>query len=151
MGRDYNELPFEETQGWPSIRARDAWEITTGSPDVLVGIVDTGIDDRLLEFAGRLVPGWNVADDNDDTMDLHGHGTMIAYLLGANANNPDPRFPEERCLDGVGVDWQCKIMPVRVMDRNRNILLSYVAQGIDHAVAQGCKVLNLSWRVAWPN
>jgi serine protease len=48
---------------------------------------------------------------------------------------------------GVGVDWQCKLMPVKVIDRNWSILASYVAEGIDYAVAHGCKIINLSWRL----
>jgi subtilisin family serine protease len=138
------EPPYEVAQGWPSIHAREAWDITTGSPEVVVGVVDTGIDGRLLELAGRVVPGWNVADDNADTMDYHWHGTAMSTLIGANANNPHPDMPGLCGWGGVGVDWQCKLMPVKVIDRNWNILASYVAQGIDYAAAHGCKIINLS-------
>jgi subtilisin family serine protease len=141
------EPRYEVTQGWPSIHAREAWDITTGSPEVIVGIVDTGIDGRLLELQGRVVPGWNVAEDNADTMDYHWHGTVVTCLVGANANNPHPERPWLCGWGGVGVDWQCKLMPVKVIDRNWSILASYVAEGIDYAVAHGCKIINLSWRL----
>jgi subtilisin family serine protease len=75
--------PYEVTQGWPSIHAREAWDITTGSPEVIVGIVDTGIDGRLLELQGRVVPGWNVAEDNADTWITIWHGTVRDLIGGS--------------------------------------------------------------------
>jgi subtilisin family serine protease len=139
------EMTYEETEGWPSIHAREAWDITTGSSNVVVGIIDSGIDSRIIEFAGRVVPGWNVVDGNSDTMDLRGHGTSMAGLLGANANNPPPWRLQLCGYGGVGVDWRCSLMPVKAINFGQTMLASSAAEGIDYAVANGCKVINLSW------
>ena len=60
---------------------------------------------------------------------------MVASTLCANAGNG--QF-------GAGVDWQCRLMPVKVLDSNNNGLYSWWAQGINYAVAHGARVINLS-------
>src|SRR5262245_10960905 len=62
------------------IKAQRAWSITRGSSDIVVGVIDTGIDPTHSEFAGRLVPGRNFAGGND-TADTQGHGTFVAGII----------------------------------------------------------------------
>jgi subtilisin family serine protease len=81
------------------------------------------------------VPGYNFAYTNDVTLDDNGHGTEVAGMLCATANNTTL---------GAGVDWHCRIMPIKVFDSNNMGLYSSWAQGIDYAVSNGCKVINLS-------
>ncbi len=117
-----------------SIRTPPAWDITRGSSNVLVAVLDTGLAE-LPEFMGRTVPGYNFAYTNEVTLDDHGHGTQVAGLLAASANN------------GVlvaGVDWHCRIMPLKVFDSRNMGFYSWWAQAIDYAVSNGCKVINLS-------
>lgn len=117
-----------------SIQTPLAWDITQGSSNVLVAVLDTGLTD-LPEFAGRTVPGYNFAYNENDTTDDNGHGTEVTSVLCASANNG---------FFGAGVDWNCRIMPVKVLD-DRNIgFYSWWAQGIDYAVTNGCKVINFS-------
>jgi hypothetical protein len=111
-----------------------AWDITRGSTNVTVAVLDTGLSSSA-EFAGRLVPGYNFAYTNANTEDDHGHGTAATGILAANANNST--------LVG-GVDWSCRLMPVKVLDTNNSGLYSWWAQGIDYAVSHGAKVINLS-------
>ncbi len=118
------------------IHTPEAWEITTGSTNVIVGLLDTGLNHELAEFAGRVVPGYNFANDNTNTMDNHLHGTAIAALLAANPNNG---------VSIAGVDWNCKLMPIKILNDSDRGLVSWYVDGIDFAVAQGCKVLNLSF------
>jgi subtilisin family serine protease len=117
-----------------SIQTPQAWDITEGSSNVLVAVLDTGLAD-LPEFAGRTVPGFNFAYTNTETLDDNGHGTQVAGLLCASANN---------ATLGAGVDWYCRIMPVKVFDSNNSGFYSWWAQAIDFAVSNGCKVINLS-------
>ena len=117
-----------------SIQTPLAWDIAQGSTNVLVAVLDTGLAD-LPEFAGRTVPGYNFAYTNSDTMDDNGHGTHVAGVLAANANN---------ATLGVGVDWHCRIMPVKVFDAANLGWYSSWAQGIDFALSNGCKIINLS-------
>ena len=117
-----------------SIQTPLAWDITQGSTNVLVAVLDTGLAD-LPEFAGRTVPGYNFAYTENDTTDDNGHGTAVAGVIGASANNASLV---------AGVDWRCRIMPVKVLDGDNVGFYSWWAQGIDYAVSNGCKVINLS-------
>jgi hypothetical protein len=118
-----------------SIHTPEAWDITQGSTNVLVAVLDTGLAADLVEFTNRVVPGYNFAYGNTNTADDYGHGTAVAGTLCANANNAS---------FGAGVNWQCRLMPIKVLDSNNSGKYSWFAQGIDYAVAHGCKVINLS-------
>jgi subtilisin family serine protease len=118
-----------------SIQTPLAWDITRGSSNAVVAVLDTGLADELPEFAGRVVPGYNFAYTNEVTLDDNGHGTQVAGLLCASANNASL---------GAGVDWHCRIMPIKVFADNNTGFYSSWAQGIDYAVGNGCKVINLS-------
>ncbi len=117
-----------------SIQTPLAWDITQGSSNVLVAVLDSGLAD-LPEFIGRTVPGYNFAYTNEVTIDDNGHGTQVTSLLAANAGNG---------VLGCGVDWHCRIMPLKVFDADNRGLYSSWAQAIDYAVSNGCKVINLS-------
>ncbi len=121
---------------WEVLRTPDAWEITQGSTNVLVAVLDSGIDAQGEEFTGRLVlPGRNFVSGGTNTTDVTGHGTAVTGILAANANNG---------LCGVGIDWQCRVLPVKVINDANFIRESWVAQGVDYAVSQGAKVINFS-------
>ena len=118
-----------------NIRSLEAWAICTGSAHVVVAVLDTGCDTNTLELAGRLVPGYNFIATNNMPADDNGHGTAVATVLAANANNG---------YRGAGVNWGCRIMPVKVMDKTGAGFYSQWAQGVDWAVSNGAKVINLS-------
>jgi len=127
----HHQNPFKPSA---SIQTPFAWDITQGSSNVVVAVLDTGLAD-LPEFAGRTVPGYNFAYTNDVTLDDNGHGTQVTGVLAASANNG---------FLGAGVDWHCRIMPIKVFDSANQGYYSSWAQGIDYAVSNGCKVINLS-------
>ncbi len=118
-----------------TIQSTGAWASTTGSTNVIVAVLDSGIDLSEAEFAGRLVPGYNFVSDNNDPSDDHGHGTAVAGVLAANANN-------DRLV--AGVDWTCMLMPVKVLNSGNWGYYSWWADGINYAVANGAKIINLS-------
>ncbi len=117
-----------------AIRVPEAWRVTRGSRDVLVAVVDTGLA-PLPDFAGRIERGYNFVDDNENTDDDHGHGTAVTALLAAAGNDGQ---------GAVGVDWNCRILPVKVLDASNHGLLSQEAVGIAYAVSRGAKVINFS-------
>jgi hypothetical protein len=117
------------------IHTPSAWDVAQGSSNVLVAVLDTGLAGSLSEFSGRVVPGYNFAYSNTNTADDYGHGTAVAGVMCANANN---------AVLGAGVDWRCRLMPIKVLDQNNFGYYSWWAQGIDYAVSHGAKVLNLS-------
>ena len=113
-----------------------AWTLGTGDPDLVLAVLDAGMDPHE-ELLGRMVPGRNVAadPDNDDTSDVCiSHGTHVAGLAAAAANN---------ALGVAGVDWNCRIMPVRVLNSCGGPE-SFVAEGIVWATDHGADVINMS-------
>jgi subtilisin family serine protease len=95
--------------GGLDIDAPAAWDLTTGSASVRVGVVDTGIahhrdlDANLLPGGDFRIPG-NVLDPNADA---NGHGTHVAGTIGAVGNNG---------LDVTGVAWHTGLVPLRALD-----------------------------------
>lgn len=113
----------------------DAWDLTRGSTNVIVAVVDTGINAGLPEFEGRLVAGYDFIDDDPDPEDGTGHGTAVAAIIGANADNSNAI---------AGIDWFCKLMPLKVVTPEDTFLNSWLADAIDFATDHGAKVINLS-------
>ncbi len=113
-----------------------AWDITTGDAGLVLAVLDAGMDQHA-ELLARMIPDKNVAafPDNDDTSDVCiSHGTHVAGIAGAIADN----------TQGIaGVDWQCRIMPVRVLNSCSGPE-SYVAEGIIWATNNGADVINMS-------
>ncbi len=115
------------------IQSESAWAISTGDSSVIVAVLDTGINLSLSEFAGRLVPGYDYANNDNDPSDDYGHGTAVAGTLAANANN---------AVLVAGVNWQCRILPEKVLDSNNSGFYSWWAQAIYDATDAGAKLIN---------
>jgi subtilisin family serine protease len=133
-------IPNDPTYGseWhlAKINVDMAWDISQGTPSVIVAILDSGLDAFHPEFFEKLVPGYNFFDNNSNTADVYGHGTMVAGAAAASCNN------------GIGVaSPACKnlIMPIRVTDTQGYGYYSSIAQGLTWAVDHGAKVMNISF------
>ena len=123
----------------PKIEAPAAWDITTGSSNVIIAILDSGVDSTHPDLVPVLVPGWNFFDNNSDTSDVTGHGTAVAGQAGAASDN------------GTGVAsivWGGRIMPIRVSDTNGYGSLSAMASGLTYAADHGARVANISFRAS---
>jgi thermitase len=118
-----------------SIRTPNAWDITCGSNSVIVAVLDTGVNTTLSEFQGRCVAGYNFVSNSTNALDDHGHGTAVAGVICASGNNGSLV---------AGIDWNCRLLPVKVLDSANSGQYSWWAQGIDYAVSRGAKVINLS-------
>jgi thermitase len=121
-----------------------AWEQITDCSSVVVAVVDSGVNYTHVDLAanmwngGASYPhhGWSfVAPAGNDPMDLSGHGTHVAGIIGAVGNNG---------LGTAGVCWKASLMAVRVIDATGEGSTSSVVLGIDFAVNHGAKVINLS-------
>lgn len=113
-----------------------AWMYTQGNPDVIIALLDTGVKARHPDLQGKLVSGWNFYNNNSNTDDVLGHGTMMAGILAANTNN------------GVGiasVGTRCRVMPIRISDNAGNGGLGNAARGLIWAADRGAKVALVSY------
>lgn len=149
-----------QTGGTPGadIKATAAWNITTGSQNVVVGVVDTGADYLHPDLAANIwnaPPGWNLYGcgvgtrgyravngvTSCDPMDDNNHGTHVSGAIGATTNN----------LMGVaGINWQVSIMPLKFLDSNGEGFTSDAVTVIDYAVRArqrgvNLRALNNSW------
>jgi subtilisin family serine protease len=116
-------------------RAEQAWDLTTGAPQVVIGVLDTGVDPTQPDLQGKLVQGYDYVNNDQDPSDDNGHGTAVAGIVAANSDN------------GIGVAgycWACRLMPVKVLDADGTGFMSAVAQGMIWASDHGARVLNLS-------
>ncbi len=158
-----NDTYYDKQWHYPQINLPQTWALTQGSNNVIVAVLDTGIVSAHPEFAGRFVNGFDMissataARDGDgrdanpeDEGDLETpqgssfHGTHVAGTIGANGN------------DGAGVagvDWNCKLMIVRVLGRgggsvddiaNGILFAARLANGSGQLPAQRADVINMS-------
>ncbi|MCQ2375901.1 MAG: S8 family peptidase [Salinivirgaceae bacterium] len=134
----------------------DAWDITQGDTNMVIGIVDTGIDfyhadlvdnikynyndplngidDDLDGFVDNF-RGWDTGcNDNNPQNSREGHGTFVSGIASATANNG---------IGIAGVGNKCKFLPIKASNENGD--LSGCWEGIVYAADHGCKVINCSW------
>ncbi|BCR04430.1 hypothetical protein DESUT3_14990 [Desulfuromonas versatilis] len=130
-----NDPSLASQWGMTSIAAGQAWNFVTGNPELVVGVVDSGIDYRHEDLSGKVVSGYDFVNGDGDALDDVGHGTHIAGVIGAQTNNGK----------GVaGLNWQVSFLPVKVLGANQMGSTSALTQGIYYAVNNGAKVINLS-------
>lgn len=119
----------------PKIQAPTAWDTTLGQ-GVTIAILDSGVDSNHPDLASRIVPGWNFYDNNSNTSDVFGHGTLVAGAAAASSNNS---------IGVAGVAGSAKIMPIRITDLSGYGLFSAMAQAVIYAADNSVKVVNLSF------
>jgi subtilisin family serine protease len=114
-----------------------------GSPDIPMGIWDT--TPLVPTFTGDPSVGDGVDNDGDGWPDFGVfHGTAVAALAASMTDNPSVELPGE--YEGLaGVCWNCKIMPVRMVNAEGGGFGSDAAAAIYYATDMGADVLNLSW------
>ena len=114
-----------------------AWDLTTGSPDVVIAVVDSGVDPTHPDLAGAVAGGHDFVDDDADAADTarNGHGTAVAGAAAARANNG---------FGGVRHVLRCSVLPLRVLGPDGIALNVNTAAAIDYAVDHGAAVVNAS-------
>lgn len=134
--------PSVETKQWylPKIRLPDAWEQTTGTTNVTVAIIDTGIHAAHIELNdGRVVEGFDVIKNQTilpgANSDDNGHGTAVAGVIGAIPNNGRGM---------AGINWNVKLMPLKALASDGTGTISAVSSAIIWASDHGAQIINLS-------
>ncbi|ASA23586.1 S8 family peptidase [Paenibacillus donghaensis] len=131
-----NDLLFSAYQ-WnlPAIETTQGWKLSRGSNEVIVAVVDTGVQANHPDLKGQLLPGYNAIQSGSTPDDDVGHGTHVAGIIGALVNNGE----------GVaGISWYNKVLPVKALDNSGAGTTYSVAEGIIWAADNGAKVINLS-------
>lgn len=144
----------------------EVWDLRTAADDVIVAVIDTGIQQDHPDLAGNIyvnpneqlngedsdgngyvddVSGWDLvgpdlsdpAPDNDPS-DVQGHGTKVSGVVGAIGNN---------ALGVAGAVWKVRILPIKIGEDSTTATLSLVAsiEAVDYAVGQGAMVINASY------
>ena len=111
-----------------------AWDITTGDSDIIIAILDTGVNEHS-ELQGRLVPGYDYVYNDNDPNDVQGHGTACAGIAAAKGNNNS----------GIaGVCWDCSIMPVKVLGDDGYGDDATIGAAIQQTASQGVQIISMS-------
>ncbi|MGE6631894.1 S8 family serine peptidase [Bacillus sp. NPDC077027] len=103
----------------------------------LIAVVDTGVDSRLTDLSGKVRTdlGRNFIERNKNAIDDEGHGTHVAGIIAAEADNH---------YSMAGLNQHTSIIPIKVLDEMGFGDTEHIALGIKHAADKGAKVINLS-------
>ena len=144
------------------IDAREAWSVSTGSPDVVVAVIDTGVELAHPDLAANIwvnqgedCPGcrtngsdddgngyvddwrgWDFVNGDNNPTDDMGHGTHVSGTIAAVGNNG---------LGVAGVTWSTKVMPLKFLSAAGTGTVADAISAILYANANGAAILNSSW------
>jgi subtilisin family serine protease len=165
FARTTNDTSLAEQWYLNTISAPAAWDTQTGSKNVVVAVLDTGVDITHPDLTENIwlnpheimgnsrdddgngylddLHGWDFVDDDaevspdqDGNQMATSHGTLIAGLIAAEGNNGT----------GIaGIAWHASIMSVRMLDANGTANSAIAADAVDYAVANGADIINLSF------
>ncbi len=130
-----NDPYFPQMWNLAKIEAPAAWDISQGDPNVLIAVIDTGVTPTHPDLQGKVVAGYDFANNDDDPADEHGHGTHVAGTAAAVTNN---------AIGIAGVGYNVRIMPVKALDANGSGSHSWIANAIIWATDNGASVINMS-------
>ena len=143
LERTPDDPRFGEQWALGKIEAPAAWDIMTGTNDITVAIIDTGIDYSHPDLdEGRYVGGYDFVNNDNNPMDDEGHGTHVTGIATADTDNG---------VGVAGITWNSRFMGVKVLDAEGSGSNFDVAQGIIYAADEGAHVANLSLGGSFPS
>ncbi len=151
ISKTFPKIRAEQLKNWgiantkskSHVQAIDAWKIEEGSRNVIVAVIDTGIDATHPDLKQNIWRdkdqnyGWNFVKNQANPSDDHGHGTHVAGIIGAIAN----------AKTGVsGVAQKVSIMGVKYYSETNSgaVNLKNTVKAIEYAVEKGAKIINYS-------
>lgn len=129
-----NDARYGEQWALPVIGLPEAWE-SLPPRTITIAVIDSGVCSNHPDLQGRILPGYDFVDDDNDPTDTFGHGCGVAGVIAANSNNGQGI---------VGVAPNAQIMPLRVLNDVGLGNYSNIANAIVYAVDNGADIINLS-------
>ncbi len=131
-----NDPLFNTEWHLPKVGIDTGWDVTVGS-STTVAVLDTGVDCTHPDLVDNCRPGFNIPSNNTNTADIYGHGTKVAGVIAAIADNG---------LGVAGAAHQASIMPIRITNDSQGMAsYSDIANGILYAADHGVKIANVSY------
>lgn len=136
-----NDQYYSNNTQWNlfKINAAQAWDISTGSPSVIVAVTDNAIYTSHPDLINKLVPGYDVANNDNNPNPAAGndgeHGTHVSGIVGAQTNNS---------IGVASIGYNTSVMPVKI-GRDSDGALTAGYEGIAWAANNGADVINMSW------
>ncbi|HEY9897542.1 MAG TPA: S8 family serine peptidase [Pantanalinema sp.] len=130
-----NDPMLGQLWGLTKVQAQQAWDVTAGDPNVVVAVVDTGVDYNHPDLKGQVIKGPDFGNSDSDPMDDQGHGSHVAGTIAAVADN------------GVGVAglaYKTKVLAIKVLGSDGSGDTNAIVKGILKANELGARVINLS-------
>ncbi|MFH0912150.1 MAG: S8 family serine peptidase [Patescibacteria group bacterium] len=153
-----NDPRFSEQISLNQIQIPSAWDVTTGNSELIVAIIDTGVNPDHEELQSRVwinndeIPnngrdddnngyiddyqGYNFMNNAPDILDQNGHGTGVASIIAANTNNSKGMS---------GINWNCKLMVLKALNSAGGGEYSDVSKALRYAADNGARVINMSF------
>ena len=139
-----NDPAYQQNRQWgiAKIDLPNAWDIETGSDNVFVGVIDTGIDNTRPDLKNRV--NANLSKDFADDLDQYennpfedndGHGTMVAGIIGAETNNG---------TSVAGVCWNVSLVSLKVTNVGEGTYRDKIIEAIIYATNKNIPILNIS-------
>ena len=136
--------------------APEAWDRSTGSRNVIVAVIDSGVDYTHPDLVDNIwvnddpvdgadndgngflddTHGWDFVGSDHSPLDENGHGTHVAGTIGAEGNNG---------IGVAGLNWQVSLMAVRAASSEGDLTSAAIANSIHYACANGADVVNGSF------
>lgn len=139
-GYSTNKANIDKQWGLPKAMFPKAWRKTTGSVDVVVAVIDTGIDASHEDFEDTaFMTGYDFVNEKairpSSNSDDNGHGTLVAGVIAATMNNKK----------GItGASPNVSLMAVKALNSRGSGSASRISQGIVWAADNGADVINMS-------
>lgn len=130
-----NDQHYSRQWGAIQMQLPEGWDQTQGSTSVVIAIIDTGIDLDHPDLNDKIVAGYDFVNHDTVPQDDHYHGTHCAGIAAAETDNR---------IGVAGVGFNCRLMPIKVLDRNGSGTYAEVAEGVTYAADHGAKVISMS-------
>ncbi len=159
-----NNPKYKDSEHFDTMGVDKAWDhrpndnkLGGGSRDVVVAVIDTGVDYTHLDLRNNIwinsgeipgngidddgngyvddVYGWNFVGDDNDPMDDNGHGTHVAGIIAAENNS----------IGNVGIAYNCKVMVLKAGNSSGYFNNADIAEAVMYAYMNGASVINMSF------